>query len=716
MQLLAAVWRRRKFVVCASLFLVGLEMGAAVSFRKTYRAEALLQVDEHASNTVISDGQVKSVAADLDAGGLSSQADVIRSPSLALQVIASQRLLDEPSFRAALDGGAARRFAGAAADIAVAAGFGKEYRALIAARREDPQAAERRRTEAAIKYFESHLDVAYDQHGSSLRVAYRSRDPELSATVANAVARAYVDEQLRTKLDLLRSAGAWLDQRLAALRTKAEDAESRLVQFRQEHHLDTEQAPGVVKQQLAALYPELARAVDQEAEALARVRAAANNRGQDLPEVLGSKVIEDVRKQEAALKSRLLDAQLAGNRIGIQRAEEGIQELNGRLQAEVGRIVSGLQANLGAAEAHRKSVQDELARLVAQARATDQAYSQAALLEREAVANRRVFDAVVEKTEETRTLNGLQRPDVRLVSPALAPGSAYSPKIGLIAVLGSLCSFVVACAAAALIEIRNPRIRSLGQGELELGIPALGWMPRDPQIGRGPPIWDDGVKGGSGLIQDCCRSIMLSAIALAPHEGQVLLVTSAAPDEGKTTFALSYARTIAAAGRKCVLVNADLRRPFAECAGRVRAEPGLADVVADRGTLQAAIRTDPSSGLALLDAGSTDGDPIGVFASRRFPELMGELRSNYDTVVVDAPPLLAVSEGLLLTRHADFTIVVVRWAATPTHAVAAALERLKSASAGAVAFVLAQVDVRQMQRTEFGRYVLDYARREYRMM
>jgi polysaccharide biosynthesis transport protein len=712
MQILGGIWRRRKLVVCASMLLVFIDIGIAVSLPKTYRAEALLQVDERTVKTVVSDGGIRSVAADLDAGGLSSQADIIRAPNLALQVIRSQRLLDTPDFSAALaQGGTWRIVTDTVAKIASAAGYEAEYTAFLAAHRENPRAAERHRTEDAIKYFEKHLDVTYDQHGASLRIAYRSSDPELSAAVVNAVARAYVEEQLRSKLDLLLSAGTWLDQRLAALRSKAEQAEGRLVQFRREHHLDTEQAPGLVKEQLRGLTPQLAQAVSQEANATARLEAARNSNGQDVPEVLASKVIEDLRKEETAANIRLLSAKLSGNRIAMERAEAGIKELAGRLRAERDRILGGLRIDLEAAKMHRRNVQDALARLVAQARQTDQAYSEAAIIEREAIANRAVFNAVVQKTEETRTLNGLQRPDVQVVSAALAPGSAYSPKIGLIAILGGFVSLFVACAAAALIEIANPRIRSLGQGEVELGIPALGWMPSDPQSGRGKLVGDEMPEGGNGLTQDCCRSIMMSATALAPREGQVLLITSAAPNEGKTTFALSYARTIAAAGRSCVVVNADLRRPFGAAAGRVQGEPGLADVLADRGTLETVVHIDPSSKLAILDAGSSDGDPIGVFASRKFPKLIAELRRRYDTVIVDAPPLLAVSEGLLLARHADFTVVVVRWGVTPTRTVATALERLKVAGAGAVAFVLAQVDVRQMQRTEIGRYAVEYARR-----
>jgi uncharacterized protein involved in exopolysaccharide biosynthesis len=168
----------------------------AASFPKIYLAEVLLQVDERAVKIAASDGEVRSVAADLDAGSLSSQADVIRAPNLALQVIASQRLLGTPDFRAAIDGSVAWRFVSdAAAKIAAATGYGAQYNAFIAERREDLRAAERCRTEAAIKHFENHLDVAYDQHGSSLRVAYRSGDPELSEAVANAVAQVYVDQQ-----------------------------------------------------------------------------------------------------------------------------------------------------------------------------------------------------------------------------------------------------------------------------------------------------------------------------------------------------------------------------------------------------------------------------------------------------------------------------------------------------------------------------------------
>jgi polysaccharide biosynthesis transport protein len=715
-RILNGVRRRWRFVVCASVALLVADIGIALSLSKIYRAEALLQVDERSTRATGGDGDMRGVAADLDAGGLSSQVDVIRAPDLAVQVIGAQHLLQTPEYLAAVRGSGVRRVITSAIEsvsssLASLVDHQGSDASSPAERLEDAEAVERRQRDTAISYFGKHLDVSYDQHGSSLRIAYRSANPVLAASVVNAVARIYTENQLHSKLELLVGAGQWLDQRLGVLRTNAEESENQLVKFRQDNDLGTEQAPGLVREQLIGLSTQLAAAISQEANANARLKAARNSSGQDIPEVLNSKVIENLRTEQSLASSRLINAKAAGNFTAIQRADAELKGIDGRLQAEVERVLGSLDAELQAATARRKAVQVSLSHLVEQVKSTDQAYTKAAILEREAVANRSIFDAVLKKAEETRTLNGLQRPDVRLVSPALVPGIPYGPKLGLIIVFGIIVSPFFSCLAAALLEIAYPRIHSVDQGELELGIPALGWMPNDPQLRQGRLGGNRMLSDSDALAEDCCRSIMLSTTVLAPQEGQVLLVTSAAPDEGKTTFALSYARTVSAAGRRCIVVNADLRRPFHDEAGQVGNLPGLADVISKNATVQASLRTDPTTGLAILDAGSRDGDPIGVFTSKRFPELVQELRRSYDTVVIDAPPLLAVSDGLLLARHADFTVVIIRWASTPTHAVAAALERLKATGADAMAFVLARVDPRQMRRSETERYSLDYARR-----
>ena len=174
-----------------------------------------------------------------------------------------------------------------------------------------------------------------------------------------------------------------------------------------------------------------------------------------------------------------------------------------------------------------------------------------------------------------------------------------------------------------------------------------------------------------------------------------LLITSAVPKEGKTAIALCLGRFLAKSGKKVIMVDADFRRPG--LAGRIglRAEPGLVELLSGACSFEEVLQKDKVSGAHVISPGVAMGNPPELLASNRMKQILDELAQGYDYVVIDSPPVLAVSDSRILSREADATVFVVRWADTRREAVIQGLKLILSAGGNLAGVVLAQVHAKK---------------------
>lgn len=718
MDWLRALWRRRRLIALVAVGLTAADLGAGLLMERTYRAEALLQIDDRINKLV--DMQAFAAPVLSDGGVIKSQVDIIRSPHLALQVIRSQRLMETEEFREAVT--PIHREA-----LAFIAGLLPERtirrlpdRIQAIARRPwvaDTLRAQRRQEEDAIRYFQKRMDVDANMQGRTIRIRFQSESPELAAAVTNAMAAAYVDDQIDYKLESVRRTNVWLAEQIERLRQKAKESEDRLAEFRRQNQLGTERAPAFTQQQLSELNTALITASAQHAQAAAKLReaeAATRNGGvEGTPDVLASPAIHDLRRQETEVSRELAELRsvYGETNSGIVRNRAQLQEIRTRLQQEVRRILGSLRADAEVAEARRAEIERRITEFRVQTDSKEPVNVQAAILAREAAVNRSVFAAVVKRAEETNAVDGLQRPDTRIVAGARIPGRHYAPKLELIGLVGAILSLTIAIAIAALLEYLNTTIRAVGQGERVLGINGAGWLPlvRQP-LGR---LHDLPLDLPYSPYAESLRSIAVTLKAFFKRHRTVLLVTSATPCEGKTSFALSYARSLAYAGQKCLVIDCDLRRPIVNMMLNGRTSLGLSDVVARRASLDQVLQVDQCSNLVFIGAGEAGEDPLAILDSAVLGKVIAAARERFDTIIIDAPPLLAVSDAVMLAQYADLTMMVVAWDRTPARAVTDSIKQLRQAGATSVSFVLSQVDISCLGSSDMETYSVGYGPRNY---
>lgn len=710
---LRAIGRRKALVAVVVLGVMAGDTWILSMTPTEYQAQVLLQVDRRNARPV--DGEVRSIPVDMDGGGFSSELNIIDSPKIALQVIGEQHLLDTPEFAAALS----RKASGYAASAWRWAARWLPASLVATLRPEqaaDPAQMERIREQDAIAFFTSRLGVSYDQRGGSLWIRYRSADPVVTANVANAVANAYVDQQIRSKLDLLRSARTWLDERVDRLKAKWEESEKALAKFREEHHLGTSQAPVFTQQQLAALNAKYVEVRSHEAEISARLgrleAAAAAHNLDSVADVLDSPTIQKLREQEAQIGSSVAAAEgdARVSMLTVERLRAGLDEVRRQVKAEMQRILASLRNELAIKRMQRDLLESSIAGLTKVAESRDQASIHAVMLERQVAANRAIVDAVLRNVEEARTLDGLQRPDVRIVSEARVPGRPFIPRTRIVLGLGSVAALLLAVSSAVLLEFARMPIRSMSDGERLLGVACVGWLPQ-LRLRRRAHAQDGDGNGPRSVMGECLYSVALSIRSGIQRDKFALLVTSALPGEGKTAFALSYARMLAAAGRVCLVIDADIRRPA--IAGRLggSASSGLSDLPSGGLDLGALVQHDPRSKLDFIGVGRGNRDPLAILDSREFAALIAAARRRYDAVIIDSPPLMATADPVWLSRHVDAAVVVVRWRDTPARVAKDAIERLVDKGLEMVGFVLSGVDAAKLRRYDAERHGLAYAKR-----
>ncbi len=486
-----------------------------------------------------------------------------------------------------------------------------------------------------IDTFLQHLDVASKGHSRVIGVSFTSASPALAAGLANAVSDSYIASQLKAKTDATAQAHQWLDGRVAELRQQMLDADNAAAEYRRSHGL--------------------------------------------------------VRGRETSL----LTEQISELGTEVMRAGEAVAVARGRLAA-VGGInpnALGLRQGVAAAEAQERRLSANLDALRQQSSVGTESEIELRALQQEADADRALYDRLLARAKETQIQSGLQQPDAKLVSRAERPPEPSFPRPALILPAVFVASVLFAVLLVLMLEGMDGGFSTAAELEAALGLPAIGAVPmlRRREARRRPPerlILDSPHCAFSEAIRSLHTSLMLRGVGGTP---KVVLVASALPGEGKTALALSLARMMASCGRRVALVDCDLRRPGLHKAFRCPRGPGLVELLSGGATLGEVLRADPLSPASLVPAGRAGNTAPDLFASPAMSALLDTLSQEYDLVVLDSAPVLAVSDGRHLCRLADQTVFVVRWRDTRCETVAEALRQTVSPGGRIAGLVLSMV-------------------------
>ncbi len=670
---------RRYTLLLLSCLGIGTALGAATLawLEPVYVATAQLLIEPRRSD--VDDSVLAPAGISDDQAALESQVRLLASRSMAREVIDTLGLDADPELRRSLD---------PRDRLSATLGIGS-----AAAGTDDPA--------RIVDRFLERLRVDRVERSHVIAIAFKSGDPENAARIANGVADRYIASRTEARASLAGGAGAWLDHALGQSRAELDRAEAALAAARSELQTDHAGALMLDSLSLANLRRDIAAAAGERAakEArLQRVRAVLGRPDEDLAfEALGGSVVlqnlyalkNQTTRREAELATRYGDRH---PQILDVRAER--QELERRIQAEQRALVGTVEAEIVAARAREATLLRELESLKSDSVVQGEIETEIRHLEQAVERARQQHDSYLARQRELMDTVGTQRPDVSLISEATAPTRPSFPSPPLVFGLFSMASLGTGLLMVFFLEQLDRGFRTQRQAELGLGQRCIGCLPL-VRRGRRPqnPLIELPLEQPCSRFAEALRTLVAELSFEAKGKGgRVVLVTSAAPNEGKSTTTLALARLAASEGLKVLLIDADLRRPKLAELLDLEAPEGLVEILRGEREAEDVLKSDPLSGLAVIPGSARVSQPTRLLGPQALGVLLEEARRHFDLVLVDSPPVLAVTDARVMAPLCDAILFLVRWQGTRRAVASHALAQLDGVADKLLGTVLTMAD------------------------
>lgn len=668
--ILGLLRRQAKLIVATILVVLIVATVAALSLTPIYSSSTLVLVDPSRKNLL--DPTVPGTTATQDSGRIDSEVEIIRSDGILMKVIQTTGLVTDPEFGVRL--GLRDRIAALLRIGDAQLPGGDEALGDVLARLKAAVTVQRR----GMTYL--------------IAVTVRSESPEKAARLANAIAGTYIDEQVQSKIDNARTS-------LSTVARPINQAQQAVVQAERDYNTYiTDNMDEIIR---LTGRTDL-RDIQAEIDNLETRRLGVSERAQTIRSGLAGGDISVLVAELQSEAARALDEERNRLLAQLQSAEQGsTAALN--LQQELSNIERSLA----------DTAQDELDTLQTSLSETETAAADARKLRgsvlfdgalppdiaaqllglRQVALNATAkYQLLLSRSQDLETESLLQVADSRVVSAALAPIKPSFPNLPLILALSGMVAVGIGVSLAFLFEnyiggFNSPeQLRAVTGQKLSTVLPLQQPEPdmtsvADTLVTSPLSRYSEGVRRLRAMLDISLRKQDANA-GRGETKGRVIMVSSALPNEGKTTVALSLARTYALAGQRVIILDCDLRKPSIHKHLNVDSSSGLVDVLSGEvpgKDLFKILINDPRSPLiAIVGTRRADLPTDQLVASRSFGQIIASARQRFDYIIIDSPPIEPVVDGLYLAQHADAIAFVVRWATTPQRAVVNSIERLGS--------------------------------------
>jgi polysaccharide biosynthesis transport protein len=587
----------------------------------------------------------------------------------------------------------------------------------------DPLQADSVRTTALLGAFKGGLRVALKPNTRIVEIRYVSANPQLAASIVNTLASTYIEQNYKTKFESTMQASDWLSKQLVDLQMKVETSQEKLVKFQKEHEiLGTDEKQNIITEKLAELNKELtsAESVRMEKESLYRlvqsgdaevVAATADalaggtsGAGNVAP------LVANLRAKQAELKIQVaeLSTQFGPSYPKVAQLNNQLKEIDAQIQQELKKIVERVRGQYLAAQQQETMLRAEFDRQKQEANKLNENAIDYTLLKRDVDVNRQLYEGLLEKLKEAGVTAGLRSNNIHIVDAARTPMYPTEPNIPRNLVFAFVLGLTTGIGMAFLLENMDNTVRTTEQAQIISGLPALGMIPMGSKNGldsAGKKLMSVASSREAIELVTQARpqsqmaesyralrtSLLLSNLGTPPR---IIMITSARPQEGKTTTSINTAIVLAQKGVRVLLVDADLRRPSVHKTLGMGPRSGLSNVLTGSATLENAITRSPIlSNLFILPAGTPPPNPAELLASANMRDLLTDLRDKYDHIVIDTPPTLSVTDAVVLSQRVDAIILVIRSSKTTKQALRRARDILAQVNARITGVLLNAVDL-----------------------
>lgn len=538
--------------------------------------------------------------------------------------------------------------------------------------------------QATISTLLSMMTVRNISQSLVFEVTIETTSPQKSAKIADMLVNLYILNQLEVKFDATEQATTWLTERVTDLQAQLEQAEAKVRDFQANTELVDEASLEAQERQLKEIRERIdtIRSTKENADRrLAVIRAA------DTPETQ-AEVSGDAQLQ------RMLE------RIDTSPISDAFQERYSEILTRAELEVQRAQNQLDALNASRTGMEEQIARQSNDLIALQQ-------LTREAEASRLLYEYFLARLKETSAQQGVQQADSRILSDAVIPDRAATPRKSLVLVMSTMLGLMLGVALVLLREAGNDSFRTPGEIERITGYPVMGQVPLLPSKRRQDFIKYLAEKPTSAAAESI-RNLRTSALlSNVDHPPQIIVTSSSIPGEGKTTLSLALAQNLSSMGKKVLLIEGDIRRRVMSTYldESKKSEKGIVAILTNVQTLSETVIHDETIGADVLLGEKTAANAADIFTSESFGKLLEEARGSYDHIIIDTPPVLVVPDARIIVQMADALLFAVKWDSTSRTQVVEALKMFESVNHPVSGIVLNQISPTGMKRYGYeGKY------------
>jgi len=635
-----------------------------------------------------------------DTEKLDTEIEIMQSPTLEMETIQALKLYKNPVFL---------KFK-----------KGREWNLSIPSERE-----------TVLKRFGGDIDVKREKHTDIIQVRVTTNDPALSGLIANSLIDKYIERSFRANYQSTQRISGWLDSQLDDLRKNLEKSQTKMISYQKDlglvgltlfspttgtqltssgdvqitsmdETLKASAAATVDRMMKEALFNAIKTSTPDVVDATASLTD---------PELLSSKeALLQVQGQYASMSQTYGKAYPP-----LQALQKQIDQLQQKINDQEHTAIVSAQKQYEASAQNEAMVQKSLNSQEQEAYGKGQKAAEFEFAVEDYESSRLLYDGLQERLQEAGILSGLHSTAIQDVDAADLPSRPSFPRGEIDLPIGFGVGLLLGFALALLLEGMDVNLKTIPEIEQGLGLPLIAAIPAVKSLEINPESFVDHATQTPGsswskiaeALREMRTSILLSSPGAHP---KVIMIASSRPSEGKSSIATLFGITLALGGAKVLIVDADLRRPTVHLRFSLGKQTGLSTALAGKSTIQQSIFEWPKLPLLhIMPAGPTPPLPSELLGSKQMEETIDALRSEYDFIILDTPPVLAVTDALLISRVTDAVILLVRYGAVQRHVAQRSIDLLERSGAHFLGVAINAVDFKSSEYSEYyGRKYSDY--------
>jgi succinoglycan biosynthesis transport protein ExoP len=579
----------------------------------------------------------------------------------------------------------------------------------------DPEPASPR--DQSISYAKKNFKVRASGLTRIIEVTVDSMNPQIATDFANTLTSEFIDQNLESRWQTTQHTSEWLGRQLDDMRVRLERSEERLQAYARQAGLlftGDQQKNNVSEERLLQLQLNLSGVQTDRISKQSRWEMATTSPAEALPDVLNDSTLRDYQTKLTELKRQIAELQstYTFESSKVQKVQAQLAILETALTTERTDILKRIKNEYDEALRRESLLTAEYSAQRATVTGESEKAVQYDVMKHEVESNRQLYDSMLQQLKQSTLASALRASNLRVVDPAKVPKLPYKPDIPVSTGLGLLTGMFIGAAFVIMRERADRTIQAPGETQFFLNVPELGIVPaEDPRLRfriryvggskavkaslkaleeNPPPDGDAALPRRVELstwqrkpsaVAESFRATLVSILFSGENGNRphVIVITSANPSEGKSTVVSNLGIAVAEVNQRVLLIDADLRKPRLHDVFSLKNDNGLSDLLRSKETvnvaLEGAIQSTNVPQLSVLTSGSKTSAATSLLYSNRMPELLQHLRTEFETIIIDTPPMLQIPDARVLGRMVDRVIMVVRAGKTTRDAAMAARQR-----------------------------------------